>query len=96
MESRFAHSSMVSWVPARAVTAVCIASLLLLAAKPIEAQVVNEQAKLTASDATVLDEFGVAVAVEGGTAVIGAWKDDDNGASSGSAYVFERDSLTGV
>ncbi|MBK8430869.1 MAG: FG-GAP repeat protein [Chloroflexi bacterium] len=32
----------------------------------------------------------VAVAVSGDTAVIGAWRDDDGGDNSGSAYVFTR------
>ena len=49
-----------------------------------------EQAKLTASDAAASDEFGVAVAVDGDTAVVGAFGDDDRGASSGAAYVFTR------
>ena len=43
-----------------------------------------EQARLTASDAAVGDHFGSSVALDGGTAVIGADQDD----LSGSAYVF--------
>jgi hypothetical protein len=43
--------------------------------------------KLTASDAAAGDIFGVAVAVSGDTAVIGASNDDDR---RGSAYVFVR------
>ncbi len=46
-----------------------------------------EQAKLTASDAAGGDIFGQAVSVSGESAVIGARLDDD-GASSGSAYIF--------
>ena len=46
--------------------------------------------KLTASDASVGDTFGQAVAVDGDVAVVGAPEDDDAGNSSGSAYVFER------
>ena len=34
--------------------------------------------------------FGERVAVDGDTAVIGAYSDDDNGKDSGSAYVFAR------
>ncbi len=49
---------------------------------------VSQTAKLHASDGALLDGFGVAVAVAGDTAVIGADLDDDNGLSSGSAYVF--------
>jgi nucleoside-specific outer membrane channel protein Tsx len=47
-----------------------------------------EQAKLTPSDGTADDMFGGSVAVSGDTAVVGAALDDDNGSSSGSAYVF--------
>jgi hypothetical protein len=50
----------------------------------------TEQAKLTASDAVLLDQFGFSVALAGDTAVIGAPFDDDNGGLSGSAYVFAR------
>ena len=54
-----------------------------------------ETAKLIASDAAAGDEFGITVAVDGDTAVIGARKDDDNnGTDSGSAYVFTRSSPT--
>ncbi|MBN1512537.1 MAG: FG-GAP repeat protein [Phycisphaerae bacterium] len=51
----------------------------------------SPQQKLTASDAAAHDEFGVAVALDGDTIVIGARADDAPGAAdSGSAYVFER------
>ncbi|MFW2389296.1 MAG: hypothetical protein ACN4G0_13230, partial [Polyangiales bacterium] len=36
------------------------------------------------------DEFGIAVSLDGDTAVVGAYGDDDNGDGSGSAYVFVR------
>lgn len=49
-----------------------------------------EVAKLTASDATAWDYFGVQVSVSGERMVVGAPGDDDHGSSSGSAYVFER------
>ncbi len=47
-------------------------------------------AKLSASDAAAGDEFGARVALDGDTLVVGARLDDDAGASSGAAYVFER------
>ena len=47
--------------------------------------------KLTASDGAPYDNFGISVAVDGNTLVIGASGDDDNGADSGSVYVFTRD-----
>ena len=50
----------------------------------------TEQQKLTASDGAAVDLFGVSVAVDADTAVIGARDDDDNGTNSGSAYVFTR------
>jgi hypothetical protein len=50
-----------------------------------------QQAKLTASDASSSDGFGVSVAVSGDTAVVGAYQDGtDAGPSAGSAYVFVR------
>ncbi len=44
--------------------------------------------KLTASDGAADDFFGESVSISGDTTVIGARLDDDNGANSGSAYVF--------
>ena len=51
----------------------------------------TQEAKLTASDAAANDDFGHDVAVSGETIIVGAYKDDDHGSSSGSVYVFERD-----
>ena len=47
-----------------------------------------EVAKLTASDTTTLDSFGISVAIGGNAIVVGAYGDDDAGSWSGSAYVF--------
>ena len=49
---------------------------------------VQEQ-KLTASDAAAQDRFGYSVSVSGDVVVVGAWRDDDAGSDSGSAYVFK-------
>ena len=49
--------------------------------------------KLTASDAAEHDQFGLSVDIFGSTAIVGAWADDDAGAFSGSAYLF--DTITG-
>jgi hypothetical protein len=54
----------------------------------------TQQAKLLASDAAAGDYFGVSVSLDGDTALIGAYKDDDKGFDSGSAYVFTRTSTT--
>jgi hypothetical protein len=68
------------------------ALLVLLAAAPAaRAQCSTERALLTASDGTSGDRLGISVALDGGTAVVGAAWDDVNGEFSGSAYVFERD-----
>jgi hypothetical protein len=48
-----------------------------------------ETVKLTASDGTAYDEFGISAAIDGDIAVIGAYKDDDNGSNSGAAYVYQ-------
>ncbi len=50
----------------------------------------GEVAKLTASDGAASDYFGTSVALSGDTALVGAYHDDDNGSSSGSAYIFTR------
>ncbi len=54
----------------------------------------TEQAKLTASDAAAGDRFGIAVALNGSTALVVAPNDDDAAFSSGSAYVFVRSGTT--
>ena len=50
----------------------------------------TQVAKLTAGDGAADDRFGV-VSIDGDTVVIGAGEDDDKGSTSGSAYVFTRD-----
>ena len=49
------------------------------------------ETKLTASDAGPADSFGFIVSIDGDTAVVGAWLDDDVAIDSGAAYVFVRD-----
>ena len=48
----------------------------------IDPTIVDEDAKLTASDAAARDTFGLSVSISGDTVVVGA--------VSGSAYVFEK------
>lgn len=50
----------------------------------------NEEAKLLASDGATDDNFGYAISLDGDYALIGAFRDNDNGHQSGSAYVFKR------
>lgn len=46
-------------------------------------------AKLLPNDGAEGDSFGLSVAIYGSTIVVGAYGDDDNGADSGSAYLFD-------
>ena len=58
------------------------------------AQLINEDLKLTPTDAAIEDQFGRSIAISGGVVAVGSWYDDDNGLSSGSAYLF--DATTGA
>ncbi|MCH7526588.1 MAG: hypothetical protein IID39_04040, partial [Planctomycetes bacterium] len=53
-----------------------------------------EEANLTASDAEVFDQYGSSVSISEDTILVGAWRSDDAGSSSGSAYVYRFDSDT--
>jgi len=72
------------------------ALLLFAAAAPVAfgSTPTPGQVKLLAQDGTADDKFGFAVSVHSGRALVGAYEDDDNGAYSGSAYIF--DATTGV
>ena len=50
----------------------------------------SQQAKLTAPDGALPDNFGASVAIDGDVVVVGAEKDSDKGGFSGSAYVYVR------
>lgn len=50
----------------------------------------SQLAKLTAADGAKGDVFGISVALDGDTALIGADLDDDKGENSGSVYVYTR------
>ncbi len=56
----------------------------------------TQQVKLTASDGTADNYFGYSVSIFDDDLVIGAFSDDDNGISSGSAYVFQNDDILTV
>ena len=56
----------------------------------------TQQQKLLATNGAFNDRFGESVSISGDTAIVGVKGDDDNGASSGSAYVFVRDPATGT
>jgi len=55
-----------------------------------------EEQKLIASDGASSDEFGFSVALAGDVALVGARLHDDNGADSGSAYVYRFDGTSWV
>ncbi|EAQ41505.3 Ig-like domain-containing protein [Polaribacter sp. MED152] len=50
----------------------------------------SQQSKLLASDGASNDYFGLASAIDGNNIIIGAYANDDNGSSSGSAYIFNN------
>ncbi len=52
----------------------------------------TQQAKLLTLDGAAYNHFGSSASLLGDTALIGAAFDDDNGNSSGSAYVFVKES----
>jgi hypothetical protein len=52
--------------------------------------VVNEDTKLTASDAASGDRLGISVALSGDTVLVGAYRENEGGSRAGSAYVFTR------
>lgn len=65
--------------------------LVLLFISPADAtEITLSEVKLTPSDAAQGDVFGVHVAIDGDTIVIGASSDDDLASNAGAAYVFER------
>ena len=49
------------------------------------------EVKITASDAEASDFFGWAVDIDGDYMVVGAYQEDDGGASAGAAYIYFRD-----
>jgi len=52
--------------------------------------------KLTAAEGATNDQFGWSVALDSGTAVIGARFDDDKGVNSGSATIYTRNAETWI
>jgi hypothetical protein len=55
----------------------------------------TQQQKLTASDGAAMDGFGITVAIDGDTIIVGAWHDGvGTNFNQGSAYVFVRSGTT--
>ncbi len=80
----------------RGYEALWVLSVVLGSAAVAGGQVLNESAKLLASDGSVGDTFGNAVSVSGNVAFIGTPYDDDNGSDSGAVYVFRWDGSSWV
>ena len=51
--------------------------------------------KFLPNDGAAVDQFGFSVAISGAIAIVGAYRDDDNGTNSGSAYLFDSDITAG-
>ena len=56
----------------------------------------DQQAKLLASDGAAEDCFGYSVSISVDLAIVGAYRNDDNGSWSGSAYIFKWDGTSWV
>ena len=54
----------------------------------------GQQQKLTALGGASGDQYGVSVAIDGTTAVVGSYFDNDNGLQSGSAFVYDFNGTT--
>ncbi len=75
------------FMPDRSLFAV-LAGVVLILASPVQGQV-NEDLKLLPNDGFAGQEFGYSVASDAGVIALGGRFDDDNGADSGSAYLFD-------
>lgn len=61
------------------------------ASYPLTIDPLIQQQKLQASDAAANDQFGHTITLDGDTAIIGAWLDDNGGGvDAGAVYVFTR------
>jgi hypothetical protein len=61
----------------------------VLITAPAHADLGDQLLKLLADDGAAFDHFGISVAISGATVIVGADGGDDNGANSGSAYLFD-------
>jgi len=71
----------------------CASAVVLLivwAERPAQAAGWTQEAKLLADDAERGDTLGVCVGLSGSTAIVGAPGRDDNGVTSGAAYIFRK------
>ena len=68
--------------------------LIIFVACAVNAALLEQ--KFVAVDTANHDQFGSALAVSGNYAIVGADHDDDNGSSSGSAYIFQFNGSTWI
>jgi FG-GAP repeat len=81
--------------PVALVAALLFLASVLVGLSPASASTdVITETKLTAGDAAGDDQFGSSVATYEDTAIVGSAQDDDDGALSGSAYVYLRSGTT--
>ncbi len=66
----------------------------VVVAGTVDAQVLNEEFKILASDGAVDDWFGFSIAIDNGVVAVGAFLDDDFGDRSGSVYLFDASTGT--
>ncbi len=55
-----------------------------------------KHAKLTTANEAADDRFGSSLSLSGNYAIVGAYRDDDNGSDSGSAYIFHYDGTSWI
>ncbi|MDF1870214.1 MAG: FG-GAP repeat protein [Phycisphaerales bacterium] len=70
---------------------ICAVAISGICATHAAGQALSEDHKLIASDGQSGDGFGQSVAYADGIIAVGAYKDDDFGNNSGSAYLFDAD-----
>ena len=71
------------------IAVILAAAASVLSTAPAHADLGDQLFKLLADDGAAGDNFGRSVAISGTTAIVGAYLHDDNGNSSGSAYIFD-------
>ncbi|MCI0855868.1 MAG: FG-GAP repeat protein [Chloroflexi bacterium] len=73
------------------VLAALMVGLAIVLVAGAQAVFFNEVQKPTASDAQLLDNFGLSSSLSGNTALVGAFHEDGAGNNAGAAYVYQRD-----
>ncbi|MCZ6612157.1 MAG: FG-GAP repeat protein, partial [Planctomycetota bacterium] len=73
----------------RHLTPLLVAAASVLSTAPAYADLGDQLFKLLPNDGETDDEFGRSVAISGAIAIVGAYRDNDNGTDSGSAYLFD-------